>query len=409
MVSTVSDVDAAKEPLHANPDHSSMPRIMVVDDSKVIRNAAQKMLGREFEVITAEDGEEAWGYLEIDPAIRVVFTDLTMPGLDGYALLRKIRADAGMQSLPVIVVTGAEDSEAARMRVLELGATDFIAKPFTTIDLVARARAHANYQRITQQLLAQTTLDPLTGLANKAGFLDRLQQDIAYARRHQRLLSLVRMEIDDFRTIFLQHGKSAGERLLLQASRLLRASIRKEDTAGRISLGGFALSLPAGEHEGIERMLDRFRTEVVEQTSDVIDGFSIRFRTAIVSIAVEVGPSAQEALDQAQAELDSVYKGSLNPIIAAQTSAPIQTHAPPRPETKPALAPETKPTLARAASSPVVHRLRVDPILDQIEQGNPQPATAGMPLILQRLLPLLRLLNSAQRAQLIRFLQQLHP
>lgn len=400
MVSTVSEGDAAKQAAHANPDSSAKPRILVVDDSKVIRNAAQKMLGSEFDVVTAQDGDEAWEYLEIDHSIRVVFTDLTMPGLDGYALLRKIRtaADAGIQSLPVIVVTGAEDSELARMRVLELGATDFIAKPFSTIDLVARARAHATYQRITQQLLAQTTLDALTGLANKAGFLDRLQQDIAYARRHQRLLSLVRMEIDDFRTIFLQHGKAAGERLLMHVSRLLRASVRKEDTAGRISLGGFALSLPAGEHEGIERMLERFRTEVVEQTSDVIDGFSIRFRTAILDIPINDGPSAQDAFDQCQAMLDSAQKSDLKPIIAAATSVPT-THVAP--------APEAKPVPAHAAASHTARPLRLDPILDQLEQGHVQPATAGMPLILNRLLPLLRLLNPKQRTQLVRFLQEL--
>jgi two-component system cell cycle response regulator len=401
MVSTVSDGNAVKEAAHANSDKSSMPRILVVDDSRVIRNAAQKMLGSEFDVITAQDGDEAWEYLEIDHSIRVVFTDLTMPGLDGYALLRKIRttADAGIQSLPVIVVTGAEDSEAARMRVLELGATDFIAKPFSTVDLVARARAHATYQRITQQLLAQTTLDTLTGLANKAGFLDRLQQDIAYARRHQRLLSLVRMEIDDFRTIFLKHGKAAGERLLMQVSRLLRASIRKEDTASRISLGGFALSLPAGEHEGIERMLERFRADVVEQTSDVIDGFSIRFRTAILDIPLDDGPSAQDAFDQCQAILDSAQKSDLKPIIAAATSAPTSIPMSP--------APEARPALSHAAASPAARKLRLDPILDQLEQGHPQPAKAGMPLILNRLLPLLRLLSPTQRTQLMRFLQEL--
>jgi two-component system, cell cycle response regulator len=400
MVSTVSDGNAAKQAAHANPDASSKPRILVVDDSKVIRNAGQKMLGAEFDVITAQDGDEAWEYLEIDASIRVVFTDLTMPGLDGYALLRKIRtaADTGIQSLPVIVVTGAEDSELARMRVLELGATDFIAKPFSTIDLVARARAHATYQRITQQLLAQTTLDPLTGLANKAGFLDRLQQDIAYARRHQRLLALVRMDIDDFRTIFLKHGKTSGERVLMQVSRLLRASIRKEDTAGRISLGGFALSLPAGEHEGIERMLERFRADVVEQTSDIIDGFSIRFRTTILDIPLADGPNAQDALDQCQAKLDSAYASGQKPIVAAAASTPMPKHV------SPSL--EARPALHHAAASPAARPLRLDPILDQLEQGHSQPAKAGMPLILNRLLPLLRLLSPAQRTQLVRFLQQ---
>src|SRR5690349_14858119 len=146
-----------------------MTRVLVVDDSKVIRNAARKMLGAEFDVVIAEDGSEAWSILENDPAIQVVFTDLVMPGLNGYELLRDIRTavDPRLRALPVIVVTGVDEDEVARVRALELGATDFVTKPFTSIDLLARARAHASHQRETTQLRAQTTLDQLTGLPNK--------------------------------------------------------------------------------------------------------------------------------------------------------------------------------------------------------------------------------------------------
>jgi two-component system, cell cycle response regulator len=395
MGSTDAGAAKAQEPASADAESSPKPRIIMVDDSKVVRNAAHKMLGREFDVVTAEDGEEAWQLLEIDPLIRVVFTDLTMPNLNGYELLGKIRAAVGthIQSLPVIVVTGAEDSEAARERVLELGATDFVTKPFTTIDLLARARAHATYQRITQQLLAQTTLDPLTGMANKAGFLDRLQQDIAYARRHHGVLTLVRMEIEDFRTIFLKHGKETGERVLMLLSRMLRASIRKEDTAGRINLGGFALSLPAGEIEGVERMVDRFRAEAAAHSSDFSGDFQIRLSAAILTLNVDAGPSAQEALDQCQAALDAERASGGRPLVAAPAAAAARVSPPV----------EAKHASGSGATS---RALRLDPILDQLERGHPQPAIAGMPLILNRLLPLLRLLNSTQSSQLIRLLQQ---
>ena len=389
-------------------DHAPLPRIMVVDDSKVVRNAAQKMLGREFDVIVAEDGEEAWHLLQGDASFRVVFTDLTMPNLNGYELLRRIRAaETEMQSMPVIVVTGAEDSEAARVRVLELGATDFVTKPFTTVDLLARARAHATYQRVTQQLRSQTTLDSLTGLVNKAGFLDRLQQDIAYARRHHGVLTLARLEIDDFRTIFLKHGKEAGERALVQLAQMIRAHIRKEDSAGRISLGGFALSFPAGELAGIERMVERIRAEAAAHASDIGD-FRIALSAATVQLDLDAGPSAQDALDQCQAKLDLQRQASSTPHVAGDT---VRSHMAASPEQAPArvpVAPLPEPAHTPAASVAALapRPLRLDPILDQLERGHAQPAKAGMPLILNRLLPLLRLLNPAQCTQLIRLLQQ---
>src|SRR5688500_10123325 len=92
-------------------DDAVLPRILVVDDSKLMLKAAQKMLGGEFDVITAGDGADAWDLLERDNTIHVVFSDLEMPNCNGYELLHKIRtaSDPELQRMPVIVVTGAED------------------------------------------------------------------------------------------------------------------------------------------------------------------------------------------------------------------------------------------------------------------------------------------------------------
>ena len=375
-----------------------MTRVLVVDDSKVIRNAARKMLGAEFDVVLAEDGSDAWSMLENDASIEVVFTDLIMPGMNGFELLRDIRtaADARLRAMPVIVVTGIEDDEVARVRALELGATDFITKPFTTIDLLARARAHASHQREAAQLRAQTTLDQLTGLPNKAGFLDRLQQDMAYARRHQQELTLVRIEIEDLRSIFLQRGKDTAERLLLQVAKSLRAAIRKEDSAGRIALGGFALSLPAGERQGVERMVARLRAELGEQSAQIAAG-TVKFSTGVSRPPLETGLSAQEALDQCQPTLADAAGAAPAPTPTPVTIAAAPTVS--SVSAPPAVAPITAPPAAAPAP------LLLDPLLAQIERGNPQPAIAGMPLILRRLLPLLRLLSPTQRDGLIRFLQ----
>jgi len=376
-----------------------MTRVIVIDDSKVIRNAARKMLGVEFDVVTAEDGEDGWAQIQRDASIQVVFTDLVMPGMNGFELLRDIRiaADARIRGLPVIVVTGIEDDEVARVRALELGATDFITKPFTTIDLLARARAHASHQRETSELRAQTTLDTLTGLANRAGFLDRLQQDMAYARRHQQELTLVRIELDDFRPIFLQRGKDVGERLLVHVAKLLRATIRKEDTAGRTSLGGFALSLPAGDPSGVARMVSRVRADVAAQWTAIVGAtFPVKLSAAVFKPPVETGLTAQEALDQCQAKLAPVpANADVTPAVAVV--APAATPATPATATATAIA--TPPS---APPTP----LRIDTMLEQIDRGNPQAVIAGMPLILRRLLPLLRLMNPTQRDGLIRFLHQ---
>ena len=113
------------------PDPTTKPRILVIDDSRVVRLSLKKVLGVEFEITEAEDGEAGWDALLADDQIQVVLTDADMPLLNGYDLIARIRAhdDVRINDIPVNMVTAADD-EAARTRALDLGATDFVTKPF---------------------------------------------------------------------------------------------------------------------------------------------------------------------------------------------------------------------------------------------------------------------------------------
>ncbi|MBW8368051.1 MAG: response regulator [Arenimonas sp.] len=399
-----------------DPESVAKARILVVDDSKLMRKAAHKMLGDEFDVLTADDGELAWTELAADPSIQVVFTDLNMPNLDGYQLLQRIRnsEDTSLASLPVIVVTGADNDEAARMRALDMGATDFITKPFTTVDLLARARAHANNQRITRRLHAQSTVDALTGLGNLAGFLDRLQQDISFARRHQTGLSVMRLEIVDFRRLFLYHGRAVADALVLQVARLLRSRIRKEDTGARVGLGGFALSLPAGDAAGMEGMIGWLREQLVMQPPVDEAGLPIPvvLAAAVMGAQLDGDTTAQSLLAQCEGLLSppaEVAQATAAPAVPALVpsaevvAAALPASSEPDTATAPVIAIATQPVAGAAKAPP----LQLDPLLDQLAAGDSRAVTEKLPQIIGRLLPVLRLLGPNQRAQLIEFLKRL--
>jgi two-component system cell cycle response regulator len=380
-----------------NSEPSTKTRILFVDDSRLMQKAALKMLSAEFDVIVAEDGFDGWDKLDADTTIQLVFTDLTMPRCDGYEFLERIRnsAEPGLQNMPVLVVTGADNDEAARKKALDMGATDFITKPFTSVDMLARARAHAKYQRITRQLQAQVTIDALTGLSNKAGFVDRLQQDISYARRHQNELTLVKLEINEFRSIFLQRGKLQAEALIQHVAELLRTHIRKEDTAARIGLGGFALSFPAGKLDGIQGMVDRLRAEIIARPPEIQGQvLPIALSAAVIAPDVQSGISAEDALMQCEALLEEQGKSVQEPPAKLPVAVAV-----------------AKPDVAVAKPDVVVpvpsdEPVQIDLLLDQIKLGNTQAALKNMPRIINRLVPLLRLLTAGQRNQLIQFLQK---
>lgn len=260
------------------------PRLIMVDDSKVMRSAAAKMLGQQFDVVSAEDGVEGWKQISSDQQIQVVFTDLSMPELDGYGLLEKIRTcdDPGIAGLPVIIVTGAENDEEARAQALKMGATDFISKPFNSTDLLARATAHANYQRERKALAEQTTIDSLTGLGNQRYFQGRLKQELAFSTRQGHNLSLVRADIDDFNSLFIKAGKEAADAVLAEVGKVITKLIRSEDSAARIGLSQFSIVLPTADAAGAAIFANR----LCRQVREISINFKGRKLTATVSIGV---------------------------------------------------------------------------------------------------------------------------
>lgn len=128
-----------------------LPKMLVVDDSATIRAVVTKALAKDFSMVEASDGEQAWKLLKEDDSIEIVITDLMMPNLDGYGLINRIRSDQSsprFANLPIIVVTALADAN-AKLKALVAGANDFITKNTDALEM--QARVLARYK------LAQTT------------------------------------------------------------------------------------------------------------------------------------------------------------------------------------------------------------------------------------------------------------
>ncbi len=261
-------------------------QVLVVDDSRVIRRAAVKILEKEFDVVEAEDGEDAWNTLAKNPKISVVFSDLGMPKMDGFELLQKIRntSDPIIAKIPVIIITGAEESDGTKEKVIQLGATDFISKPFDSASLKSRASAHINYRNEVQTLEKAAALDKLTGLSTEASFLLQGEQALAYAKRHCTEMSVVRFDIEHFSEIFVKHGKDITEQILAKVALLINEGKRTEDIAARLGVARFALLLPSSDPGGAEvvvsRICQRIKRLKLKMGKDL---FNIQFNTGITS------------------------------------------------------------------------------------------------------------------------------
>ena len=311
-------------------EQSSISQVLIVDDSKVIRRAASKILDKDFEVEEAIDGEDAWEILQHNKNISVVFTDLGMPNLDGYGLLEKIRnsEDREIANLPVIIITGAEATEGAREEVLEMGATDFISKPFDSISLRSRAASYINYREEIRSLEKSSVTDKLTGLFTETAFLKQAEQSIAYAQRHCTAMTVVRFDIDHFSELFVKHGKGIAEQILAKISSFIREAMRKEDTAARLGVAKFALILPSSDLLGATQVVTRICQRVGRLKLKLgQEVFQISFSAGITTLTAGEESNLECLLEKAESALKQAVAEGGNKIIRYETGEAVSRYS----------------------------------------------------------------------------------
>lgn len=316
----------------------SKPTILVVDDSRLMRLAARKILKDDFDILEAGDGEQAWESLQGNPHIQLIMSDLSMPNLDGLSLLKRIREAEHplVRDLPVIIVTGAEDDDGSKNTALGAGASDFITKPFESVQLLARAKAQARQQQTQkalqdseagkQQLEQHSSVDTLTGLANERHITEHIEEGLSYAHRHHTELSLLLLQVDKYKVMFLRRGKQTAEAVLRRIAQLLSEGRRREDAVARIGLDTFGILLPSASIVGARRVAEQL-LKAIHSEEFTIAGETIPVSVSIALACPEVTAksTAADLLKEARHKLRLAVENGGNCIqddLSAKDSAP---------------------------------------------------------------------------------------
>lgn len=302
-------------------EEETKPRILAVDDSRVMRRAMSKILSKDYDVVETENGEDAWTVLVNDDSIQVVFTDLNMPFLDGYGLLERMRTseDPRLNEIPVIIITGKDDDDDAKQEALNKGANDFITKPFDSIQLQARAKAHVTFKQTSTKLTEtsdklerQATVDETTGLGGQRYFCKVGDETLSYANRHDGQFVLIRMDIDKFDNLFLKHGKMIMDKVLNSIGEKLTQLVRQEDTIARIGVSKFALILKETNMDEAVILAERIREEIQ------LLAFKLPNNGGLIKLTVSAGLHEPELSSKLTfKELISETEKYLNDAIAA--------------------------------------------------------------------------------------------
>ncbi|MBT8130138.1 MAG: response regulator [Gammaproteobacteria bacterium] len=240
------------------------PRILFVDDSKTVRASGVKILSEDYDVFQASNGSEAWEILQIDQGFDVIFADIQMPEMNGLQFLRKVRSieDYRTAQLPVIMITGHSDSHAAMRAVFEMGATGFISKPFSDIDLISRAHSYLDLTRKMEQLEELKGVDRLTGLCNYNSFDEHGRKTLSISMRHDLDLTVVYLELNAFTEIKSEIGRKAAEKIIISVANKLEGILRDEEVIARISESKFALLMPMTNRIKAQTAVNRLQNHI---------------------------------------------------------------------------------------------------------------------------------------------------
>ncbi len=289
------------------------PTVLIADDSKVIRKSIIKMLGEEYHVLEAADGQEALEILEENDKIRLLFSDLGMPRMDGYELLEAVRnnEDEGLAEIPVIIVTGQEDTEEAKEKMLEMGATDLIGKPFHSAELKSRTRSYIKLTRKVKKLEEASPIDKATGLATPDYFQKQTEITFSLSKRQGHDITVARVNVENYAELMEEYGKGVVAKIITTIGKLLSKDLRKEDVAANLGGEKFALMLPGADPEGASEVMERIRQHISKMNLKIGDKVAhIAFSAGIISEAAadevdefaHLMAQAEEALKQAMAQ-----------------------------------------------------------------------------------------------------------
>lgn len=234
------------------------PIVLVIDDSPdVHRLLKARLRHEELDLRVADSGASGISLAKsLKPAI--VLLDLDMPDVDGFQVLRTLKNDPTTLDLPVIILSAMVSAQ-DKVTAFDLGAVDYITKPFNLTELRVRIRSALKMHRLVQMLAQCAQIDGMTGLWNRAFFDRRWAEEVAKSARHQQPLTLAMIDVDHFKSINDTYGHPSGDAVLQGVARLLQREIRKEDVACRYGGEEFALIMPATGPEDALVMAERIR------------------------------------------------------------------------------------------------------------------------------------------------------
>jgi diguanylate cyclase (GGDEF)-like protein len=275
-------------PIEAGPSGVERPRVLIAEDDSVTRLILKHWILRwGYDATIVDNGLDAWKVLQQERPPEVVIMDWEIPGLDGIELCRRLRDKSRSYYHYILMVTGRTD-ETDVVHALESGADDCLGKPFGEHELRARLLVASRILALQNELIqtreelrVQAMRDGLTGLWNRAAFLDLFQRELDRGRRTKTHTGLLLLDLDNFKTVNDTYGHIVGDLVLKETARRLCQNVRSYDFVGRYGGEEFFIGLP-----GLDKLQLCQRAESIRK---VISSEPMRVPQGEIPITISIG------------------------------------------------------------------------------------------------------------------------
>ncbi len=295
------------------------PRILLVDDDRTNINMLGNMLQQNYEIMVALDGEQALKQANSGLPIDLILLDIQLPGIDGFEVCQKFKANEEFKEIPVIFITANTNLDAERIGLL-MGAVDYITKPFNKNIVELRVKNQLELKRQRDLLARLSKFDGLTGVFNRQYFDEFLAAEWARSFRDKTPLSLIMIDIDCFKDFNDSYGHIAGDECLKKVAVTIEESLeRPVDFTARYGGEEFVCVLPNTNADGAHYMAELIRQNIIDlniphQQSEDISVVSISL--GVNSMVADNGNSPLTFLNTADQRLYQAKKNGRNQVVS---------------------------------------------------------------------------------------------
>jgi two-component system, cell cycle response regulator len=308
-----------------------LPNLLIVEDSpsdaKLIKSLLNS-LACNLSIVTS--GEEALSICN-NRQIDIMILDMLLPGMDGYEVVRRVKENPATHTTQIIVVTSLQDIE-SKIKGYESGVDDFLVKPINFNEFRARVNSLIKKKAYHDRLMGNLEVavqaaitDKLTGAYNNGYLQHYLKNELKRADRHHHPVSLLMLDIDNFKRVNDRYGHLAGDHLLKEIAAKLAKSIREIDVLARFGGDEFAIILPYTHKENAAAVAERIRLEV-ENGAVAMSGQPALAVSVSIGVA-EYVPGVDSAQDVIQKADNALYTAKFNgKNKVCSTADPLAAH-----------------------------------------------------------------------------------